>query len=224
MDGMLESGKPGLDGMKYRVAMQLVQNGGESSVSPENGIRLKNGQEAWLILSAATSYAAAGTDFPGERYAEVCDSLLRPFTAPANSPCSILHSSFSSHVTAHRFLYDRVSLTLPATPDDTLPTNERILRFTQQESPALAALYYNYGRYLLISSTRPGSLAAQSARTLDKWSIDSLERGLPYEHQYPDEPLALGASRPFRTLSAVDNVDGAPCPFGRSKCAYFLWR
>ena len=52
----------------------------------------------------------------------------------------------------------RVSLTLPATPDDTLPTNERILRFTQQESPALAALYYNYGRYLLISSTRPGSL------------------------------------------------------------------
>ena len=53
MDGMLESGKPGLDGMKYRVAMQLVQNGGESSVSPENGICLKNGQEAWLILSAA---------------------------------------------------------------------------------------------------------------------------------------------------------------------------
>ena len=141
MDGMLESGKPGLDGMKYCVAMQLVQNGGESSVSPENGIRLKNGQEAWLILSAATSYAAAGTDFPGERYAEVCDSLLRPFTAPANSPCSILHSSLSNHVTAHRFLYDRVSLTLPATPDDTLPTNERILRFTQQESPALAALY-----------------------------------------------------------------------------------
>ena len=45
MDGMLESGKPGLDGMKYCVAMQLVQNGGESSVSPENGIRLKNGQE-----------------------------------------------------------------------------------------------------------------------------------------------------------------------------------
>ena len=158
MDGMLESGKPGLDGMKYRVAMQLVQNGGESSVSPENGICLKNGQEAWLILSAATSYAAAGTDFPGEHYAEVCDSLLRPFTTPANSPCSILHSSLSNHVTAHRFLYDRVSLTLPATPDDTLPTNERILRFTQQESPALAALYYNYGRYLLISSTRPGSL------------------------------------------------------------------
>lgn len=159
MDGMLESGKPGLDGMKYRVAMQLVQNGGESSVSSE-GIRLKNGQEAWLVLSATTSYAAAGTDFPGERYAEVCDSLLRPFIASVShhSPSFTLQSSFSSHVAAHRSLYDRVSLTLPTTPDDTLPTNERILRFTQKDAPALAALYYNYGRYLLICSTRPGSL------------------------------------------------------------------
>ena len=90
---MLESGKPGLDGMKYRVAMQLVQNGGESSVSPENGICLKNGQEAWLILSAATSYAAAGTDFPGERYAEL-RQLAPSFYHPAlflHVPFSILH-------------------------------------------------------------------------------------------------------------------------------------
>lgn len=158
MDGTLESGKPGLEGMKYRVAMQLVSNGGEVAVSPENGISLQNGQEAWLILSATTSYAAAGTDFPGERYVEVCDSLLRHFTAPADSQFSILDSQLSNHVAAHRSLYDRVSLTLPSTPDDALPTDERILRFTQRESPALAALYYNYGRYLLISSTRPGSL------------------------------------------------------------------
>ena len=158
MDGMLESGKPGLVGMKFRVAMQLVSNGGEVAVSPENGISLQNGQEAWLILSATTSYAAAGTDFPGERYVEVCDSLLRHFTAPADSQFSILDSQLSNHVAAHRSLYDRVSLTLPSTPDDALPTDERILRFTQRESPALAALYYNYGRYLLIGSTRPGSL------------------------------------------------------------------
>lgn len=158
MDGMLESGKPGLEGMKYRVAMQLVSNGGEVAVSPENGISLQNGQEAWLVLSATTSYAAAGTDFPGERYVEVCDSLLHNFTAPADSQFSILDSQLSGHVATHRSLYDRVSLTLPSTPDDALPTDERILRFTQRESPALAALYYNYGRYLLIGSTRPGSL------------------------------------------------------------------
>ncbi|MEL5894637.1 glycoside hydrolase family 95 protein [Bacteroides sp. GD17] len=153
MNGTLDSGKPGQDGMKYRVAMRLVSRDGKQTTTSQDGITLSGGQEAWLILSAATSYAAASTTFPGARYVEVCDSLLDAVATQPHSQLSILHSQLS-----HRSLYDRVSLTLPATADDALPTNERILRFTQKESPALAALYYNYGRYLLISSTRPGSL------------------------------------------------------------------
>lgn len=153
MNGALESGNPGQDGMKYRVAMRLVSKEGTRTATSARGISLENGREAWLVLSAATSYAADGTDFPGERYVEVCDSLLNAAAQP-DSQSSILYSQLSSH----RSLYDRVSLTLPATADDSLPTDERILRFAQRESPALAALYYNYGRYLLIGSTRPGSL------------------------------------------------------------------
>ena len=152
MDGALESGKSGRDGMKYRVAMRLVSKSGKQTISAPQGITLTKGQEAWLVLSAATSYAAGGTDFPGERYAEYCDSLLNIVTQPGFQLAALCSQS------SHRELYDRVSLTLPASPDDALPTDERILRFAQKESPALAALYYNYGRYLLISSTRPGSL------------------------------------------------------------------
>ena len=150
MNGQLSSGNPGKEGMKYRVAMRLVSKDGAASISPEKGITLKEGQEAWLVLSATTSFAAKGTDFPGERYAEVCDSLL--------SAVDEVSGLEQSHGTAHRDLYDRVSLTLPASPDDALPTNERLLRFVDCPAPGLAALYYNYGRYLLISSTRPGSL------------------------------------------------------------------
>ena len=150
MDGQLSSGNPDKEGMKFRVAMRLVSWGGTVSVSPDGGITLRDGQEAWLVLSAATSFAAAGTDFPGERYAEVCDSLLNGVGGMSGLE--------ASHVVAHRALYDRVSLTLPASPDDALPTNERLLRFADHPVPGLAALYYNYGRYLLISSTRPGSL------------------------------------------------------------------
>lgn len=153
LTGILDSGKPGQDGMKYRAAMRLVSRAGQQTVTPEDGIRLSNGQEAWLIVSAATSYSAEGTTFPGPRYVEVCDSLLNAFTAQP-----LYHLSSITCQLSHRSLYDRVSLTLPATADDALPTDERILRFAQQESPALGALYYNYGRYLLISSTRPGSL------------------------------------------------------------------
>ena len=150
MSGQLPSGHPERGGMKYRVAMRLVSKDGTVSISPDKGITLKEGQEAWLVLSAATSFAAEGTDFPGERYAEVCDSLL--------SAVDGVSGLEQSHGTAHRDLYDRVSLTLPASPDDALPTNERLLRFVDCPAPGLAALYYNYGRYLLISSTRPGSL------------------------------------------------------------------
>lgn len=163
LDGTLASGQRGKDGMKYRVAMQLLSADGVKSIDRVNGLSLKGGQEAWLLLSATTSYAAAGTDFPGEKYAEVCEQLLKQTGLKIkdemqNRKSSAKTSVLASHIAAHRSLYDRVSLSLPATPDDLLPTNERILRFTEKEAPALAALYYNYGRYLLISSTRPGSL------------------------------------------------------------------
>lgn len=146
------------------------------------------------------------------------------FHRPANSPCAILHSSLSNHVTAHRSLYDRVSLTLPATLDDTLPTNERILRFTQQESPALAALYYNYGRYLLISSTRPGSLPpnlqglwANGVST--PWNGDYHTNINIQMNHWPLEQAGLSELyQPLTTL--MERL----VPFGRSKCAYFLWR
>lgn len=150
MNGTLESGMLGKDGIQYRVAMRLISKDGEQTTTAENGISLKGGQEAWLILSAATSYAAKNTDFPGKRYVTYCDSLLNALKKPA--------SAKQSHIAVHRSFYDRVSLTLPATVDDVLPTNQRIIRFVDHESPALAALYYNYGHYLFICSAFPGGL------------------------------------------------------------------
>ena len=132
LEGTLDSGKPGREGMKYRVAMRLISKGGKQNISAERGITLTQGREAWLVLSATTSYAASGTDFSGNRYKEVCDSLLNAATQHVQIK--------ESHIASHRTFYDRVSLTLPSTEDDVLPTNERITRFTERESPALAAL------------------------------------------------------------------------------------
>ena len=185
MSGQLPSGHPEREGMKYRVAMDLISSGGKVSISPTEGLSLEGGDKAWLVLSATTSFSAAGTDFPGERYAEVCDSLLAKAAGAAHSSffqgdiivewpermkerhpelfsmlniLDNIHIPQMKHEVLHRELYDRVSLSLPASPADSLPTNERLLRFAEHPSPGLAALYYNYGRYLLISSTRPGSL------------------------------------------------------------------
>lgn len=157
MDGQLDSGNPGREGMRYHVGMRILADGGELKVSADEGIQVTGADEAWLIVSAATSYEALGTDFPGEHYVEMADDLLDECVAQlaAEEGWRIL---LASHVAAHRALYDRVSLHLPVSSDDALPTDQRILHFVSTPSPGLAALYYNYGRYLLICSTRPGSL------------------------------------------------------------------
>lgn len=147
MSGQLDSGNPNKSGMQYRAAMRVLASTGNLTLSSTEGFRLDGGHDAWLVISATTNFQAAGTHFPGERYVALCDSLLH---APMPTK--------EAHIEAHQQLYNRVSLDLPATCNDELPTDQRLLAFQQQPSPALAALYYNYGRYLLIGSTRPGSL------------------------------------------------------------------
>lgn len=147
MSGQLDSGNPDKPGMQYRASMRLLASTGNVSLSVEEGFVLDGGHDAWLVISATTDYQAQGTAFPGSDYTALCDSLLQ---APLPTK--------EAHIEAHQQLYNRVSLTLPATDADLLPTDQRILAFQTEPSPSLAALYYNYGRYLLISSTRPGSL------------------------------------------------------------------
>ena len=62
---------------------------------------------------------------------------------------------------SHRALFRRVSVTLPTTETSHSPTDERIRQFRAgRQDPSPLALYFQYGRYLLISSSRPGSQPA----------------------------------------------------------------
>ncbi|HVT90411.1 MAG TPA: glycoside hydrolase family 95 protein [Tepidisphaeraceae bacterium] len=66
----------------------------------------------------------------------------------------------AAHVADHQSLFRRVTLDLGATPQGNLPTDERIKHFADGNDPALATLLFNYGRYLLIASSRPGDQPA----------------------------------------------------------------
>ncbi|HTV22768.1 MAG TPA: hypothetical protein VMG12_28960, partial [Polyangiaceae bacterium] len=66
----------------------------------------------------------------------------------------------SAHVAEHRRLFRRVALDLGTSPAVALPTDERIAGYATGVDPALAALYFQFGRYLLISSSRPGTQPA----------------------------------------------------------------
>ncbi len=138
-------------GVKFRAVLRAVLDGG-SVEAAGNELALSNANAATLILVAATNYA--GGDPAG-----ACDLLL----ARAVKPFDALRAA---HVADHQSLFHRVELALgSATPDADAaaapPTDERLARFRNGGAdPELAALYFQFGRYLLMASSRPGSMAA----------------------------------------------------------------
>lgn len=137
-------------GVRFEAWLRAVADGGRVHVA---GARLQFDActTATLLLAPATSfvnYRDISAD-PAER----CASVLAPLDG------STFESIFAAHLDDHRALYRRSTLTLPASPASALPTDERLSAGLDRD-PALAALFYHYGRYLLIASGRPGSQPA----------------------------------------------------------------
>jgi alpha-L-fucosidase 2 len=128
----------------------VTVNGGRATVD-SGQIKVDNANAATLMLAMATSarnYRDISAD-PGERCAAVLDK------AAGRTPRQVR----SAHVADHQALFRRVSLDLgPARTS--VPTDKRVLEFAKREDPHLAALFYQYGRYLMIASSRPGGQPA----------------------------------------------------------------
>ncbi|HEV2471390.1 MAG TPA: glycoside hydrolase family 95 protein, partial [Chthonomonadales bacterium] len=133
------------DGISFACALEARGSGGSVRAS-QDALELKGCNSVTLLIAAATS----------RRYqapAEECRSRLAELSGKR------YHSLRSAHLADHRKLFRRVSLSLGAPPN--LPVDERIARVRAgEEDPDLAALYFQFGRYLLISSSRPGNLPA----------------------------------------------------------------
>lgn len=146
--GELDSGQPGVKGIGYSAATGVKINGvnAECSMTGDSVIVVKDADEVWIGISAATSYL-----WP-DNYAVVSEkSLDNLLDNPA--------VAFSKGISVHGNLMSRAEITLPSNGNSLLPTDKRIMAFTTDDTDAaLAALYYNYGRYLLISSVLPDLL------------------------------------------------------------------
>ncbi len=142
MEGRLASGSERYPGVSY-VAKAVVTGDGVIEAT-DDALRIREATEVMIRLSAATDYNGTA---PHEAVEEVLATVAdRSFEA-----------LFEAHRTAHRSLFDRVELDLGKQPHH-LTTDRRIERFAEGEDPALAALYMQYGRYLLIASTHHATL------------------------------------------------------------------
>ncbi|MBM3493396.1 MAG: glycoside hydrolase family 95 protein [Armatimonadetes bacterium] len=144
MGGRLSEGK----GIRYAARLQVAPQGGKAEAT-EAGVRVTGANSVTLILTAATDY----------RTSAVPSRVARDRAAAASARAySTLRNE---HIRDHQRLFDRVDLELPAAETATLPTDERLAAYASDKpDPTLEALYFQYGRYLLIASSRPGGLPA----------------------------------------------------------------
>ena len=113
---------------------------------------MENANSVTLIISAATNF---------KNYHDVSgDAKARAGAALKAATKKSYAQLKSAHLADYQALFRRVSIDLGRTDDASLPTNERIPNFSKGNDPDLAALYFQFGRYLLISSSRHGGQPA----------------------------------------------------------------
>jgi alpha-L-fucosidase 2 len=136
--------------IRYEARVLVLAQGGSMSAG-EDSISVEGADSVTLLIAVATSFRSY-CDVGGDPEAVVRASIE---AASAKS----FEALREAHVADYRRLFDRVTLDLgPGRAD--LPTNERIARFADGGDPQLAALYYQFARYLMISSSRPGGQPA----------------------------------------------------------------
>lgn len=137
--------------IRFQTRVQAVAEGGTVQTS-DAGIRLERANSATLYISIGTNFNNYH-DVSGDAAARATAYL----TAATRKPYK---QALADHIAAYQRYFNRVTLNLGVTPAAQLPTPERIAGFAQGHDPALAALYFQYGRYLLISSSQPGGQPA----------------------------------------------------------------
>ena len=134
-------------GVRYECRVRVIHQGGSLSVAGD-GLVVTGATELELRIVAATDYF--GED-PGMR----CSEIMSGFSE--RTYAQIL----GDHVREYQGYFNRVSLHLGESATMDLPTSERLRLISDAMfDPGMASLYFNFGRYLLISSSRPGNLPA----------------------------------------------------------------
>ena len=143
----------GMEGscLKFEARLLVSTDGGKVKVTNE-GLEVNGANEATLLLAAATSFI--NFQDVGANPAARCDKVIK---VAAGKSYSTLRKG---HIADHRRLFRRVELDLGTTDAANRPTDERIRAFGESNDPQLAALYFQFGRYLTICSSRPGSQPA----------------------------------------------------------------
>ena len=164
-DGLKLTGKSadylGIEGqLKYEAQIKVIPDGGNMELRGVD-LKIENANAVTIYLVAATNFINY-KNVSGNCHARV-EAYLK----------NLLSKNYEqireSAIRNYQNLFNRVSIDLPVGINSSLPTNERLNKISERPDPSLAALCYNFGRYILISSSRKGT---QPANLQGIWNND----------------------------------------------------
>ncbi|WP_069660993.1 glycoside hydrolase family 95 protein [Arcticibacter eurypsychrophilus] len=142
----------GVKGMiKYKGIAQLKTKGG-SITSTDSSLIVNNADEVTIYISIATNFNSY-QDLNGNQDERASNYLKRAVTKSFPDILKL-------HVAAYQKFFKRVELDLGSSEATKLPTDQRLKNFHLNNDPQFVTLYYQFGRYLLISSSQPGGQPA----------------------------------------------------------------
>lgn len=148
------------NGMTYQAtALVKIDNGSSHTVKDDGGEKLKieNADAITILFTAATNYSnKRSQNWKGEEPASKIEGVLKQ--AATKSYESLL----KAHVQDYQQLFNRLAINLGENDikNNSLPTYQRLINYKKTPDQALETLIFQYGRYLLISSSRQGGLPA----------------------------------------------------------------
>ncbi len=159
--------------MKYGCCLKVITDGGESGTTEDGKIMVRNAKSAVFIMSLATDYI---NRFPD--YCDGSDPLSKATEAVEKASKFTFPELYKRHLEDYQPLYNRVSFSL-GEQEFVYPTSFMLDRFCKkgEYKRNLLTLLFQYGRYLLIASSRDGSLSANlqgiwNAKNNPPWCCD----------------------------------------------------
>ena len=184
-------------GVTYEAQMKIIADQGEIK-NEENQIRVSKANDVTIYLVGNTNYWG---DDPGIKCQEQVNEILEKNYSQIKQ----------DHINEHQRLFKKVSIELGTAEKINLPTDQRLQSLKEGSGdPDLIELYFQYGRYLLMSSSRPGGLPANLqgiwAGTLSPpWNADYHININIQMNYWPAEVTNLSeCHRPF--LAFIDNL------------------
>ncbi len=145
------SGRVGGDGLPFAARVKVLAEGGEV-IRQSDAIAVRGANAVTILIAAASAY---------QRFDNIDGDPERKSAAALAAVAGVDYANLrSAHVADHRAYYERVELDLGTTPVAAEPTDVRLAQADKSADPALATLLFNYGRYLLLGSSRPGTQPA----------------------------------------------------------------